>query len=79
MSDALAEIRAFIDAQQIDTTSSGWKTKLPMPPVASFDPARTYSWELETNVGSIGVSVGAGSSAFSRISRETSSEARIWV
>ena len=50
---ALAEIDALIASQGIDTTASGWKTNLDLPPVATFDGATTYYWVLETNVGTI--------------------------
>ena len=55
MSEAVAQIEAFIADQKIDTSGSGWKTSLPKPPVATFGDDKTYTWKLETNVGNISV------------------------
>jgi cyclophilin family peptidyl-prolyl cis-trans isomerase len=52
---ALETLRGFIAQQKIDTSQPGWKTRLPKPPKASFDPARRYYWHLDTNVGKIKV------------------------
>ena len=51
----MAEIQAFIDSQSIDTSASGWKTSLPKPSAVSFDASATYTWNLETNVGSLSI------------------------
>ena len=51
---ALEEIQAFIDAQKIDKSQSGWKQKLPMPPQAkAFEEGKRYLWDLETNQGKL--------------------------
>jgi cyclophilin family peptidyl-prolyl cis-trans isomerase len=50
---AIAAIDTFIEKQKIDRSKSGWKTALPKPPKLEFDPAHTYYWNLQTNVGSI--------------------------
>jgi cyclophilin family peptidyl-prolyl cis-trans isomerase len=50
---SLAAIEAFIAEQNIDTSGSSWKTKLPKPPMASFGEDETIYWMLETNVGDI--------------------------
>ncbi|MDG2048775.1 MAG: peptidylprolyl isomerase [Myxococcota bacterium] len=50
---ALASITEFIQSQKIDTNQNDWKTQLPKPPQAEFDPEKTYYWLLETNVGPI--------------------------
>ncbi len=50
---ALSAIDTFIASQKIDRASKGWKTSLPKPPQATFDPARKYWWDLETNKGKI--------------------------
>jgi cyclophilin family peptidyl-prolyl cis-trans isomerase len=50
---SFAAIEAFIAEQQIDKSESGWKTRLPKPPLVDFDPKSTFYWELETNVGPI--------------------------
>jgi cyclophilin family peptidyl-prolyl cis-trans isomerase len=57
LSEAMAQIEAFIAEQKIDTGGGSWKTSLPMPPVASFGDGKTYSWNLETNVGNISVNL----------------------
>jgi len=50
---AIDAIDAFIASQDIDKSSSGWKTQLPKPPEAEFDADKTYYWKLDTNVGPI--------------------------
>jgi peptidyl-prolyl cis-trans isomerase B (cyclophilin B) len=52
---ATETMREFIAQQKIDKSQPGWKTKLPRPPKASFDPAQTYYWNLDTNVGNVKV------------------------
>lgn len=48
--DPIAQIDAFIAEKKIDT-SGNWKTSLPKPPVLNFDPAKTYYWVIDTNIG----------------------------
>ncbi len=50
---AIETLQGFIAQQKIDTKQAGWKTRLPRPPKASFDPAHTYYWNLDTSVGAI--------------------------
>ncbi len=50
-SDPIAEIEAFIAEKKIDTSAGRWKTRLPQPPVLSFDASKTYTWVIDTNVG----------------------------
>lgn len=50
---AIAEIDAFILAHPVDKSSSRWRTKLAKPPRLKFDPKKTYTWKLDTNVGVI--------------------------
>jgi peptidyl-prolyl cis-trans isomerase B (cyclophilin B) len=51
---ALAAIDKFIADKKIDTTSSGWRTKLPKPDkVTTWDAKKTYYWSLETNKGTM--------------------------
>ena len=50
---ATAALADFIAQQKIDKSQPGWKTHLPRPPKASFDPAKTYYWHLDTNVGNV--------------------------
>ena len=52
---AIAQIQGFIQSQKIDTKKPGWKTQLPRPPKATFDPKHTYYWNLDTSVGSVKV------------------------
>ncbi len=48
---AIQALQAFIAEKAIDRTKPDWKTKLPLPPKAEFDPAKRYYWTLETNKG----------------------------
>ena len=52
---ALEAIDRFIAAQAVDTSASGWRTRLNQPPSVTFDPEAVYFWELETSVGAIRV------------------------
>jgi peptidyl-prolyl cis-trans isomerase B (cyclophilin B) len=52
---ALAQVDQFIKDQKIDTSKSGWKTKLPKPPKLTFTKGKTYFWVLTTNKGPIKV------------------------
>ena len=54
---AIDAIDAFIEESKIDKTQAGWKTRLPRPPQFEFDPDKSYSWHLATNVGKIKVSL----------------------
>ncbi len=49
----IAAIDKFIAEQKIDKSSSNWKTNLTKPPKVQFDDAKTYYWNLKTNVGDI--------------------------
>ncbi len=54
--NAVVEIDAFINDRNIDKTRAGWKTQLPKPTVeVTFDPGKTYYWNLSTNKGQIKV------------------------
>jgi peptidyl-prolyl cis-trans isomerase B (cyclophilin B) len=50
---ALAQIDAFIAKSAIDKTKPAWKTTLPKPVVATFDPKATYLMHITTNKGPI--------------------------
>lgn len=50
-----AGIDAFIQEQAIDTKRDRWRTRLPMPPVQSFEAGKELFWELQTNHGPIKV------------------------
>lgn len=50
---AVAEANAFIAKQEIVAVGNRWKTKLPKPPVFTFDPTDTYYWVLKTNQGTM--------------------------
>lgn len=54
---AMTEIEKFIADQKIDTTKSGWKTSLPKPPKATFPAGKKYNWVLQTNKGTVKVSL----------------------
>ncbi len=56
---AVAAIDKFIAEQKkagkIDLENSGWKSKLPKPPKATFSDKHDYFWVIETNKGTIKV------------------------
>jgi cyclophilin family peptidyl-prolyl cis-trans isomerase len=55
---AVAEMDKFIADQKIDKTKSGWKTSLPKPPkVTAFTPGKKYLWVLETNKGTMKITL----------------------
>ncbi len=49
----IAEIDAFIAQNPVDKSNPRWRTMLKKPPIFKFDPAKTYTWKLDTNVGKI--------------------------
>jgi cyclophilin family peptidyl-prolyl cis-trans isomerase len=51
--DAIAAIDAFIAEQKLDKSNTSWKSSLKAPPKQSFDAAKTYKWNLETNLGAV--------------------------
>ena len=51
----LAAVDAFIATREIDRSDPRWKEKLTPPPMLSFDEARAYVWELETNRGALAI------------------------
>ncbi len=52
---AIASIDRFIAEQSIDRSRDGWKTRLPRPPKAEFDPSKRYFWKISTNVGDLSI------------------------
>jgi|GEM_PF-1913857 len=50
---AMNTLKQFIRKKKIDIKSKAWKTKLPKPPKATFDPNRRYYWVLNTSEGVI--------------------------
>ncbi len=52
---ALLACDELIASRGIDTSASGWRTRLACPPTFEFDENRTYFWNIETNKGSIRV------------------------
>ena len=52
---ALEAIDEFIAGQAVDTSRDRWRTRLAKPPLPQFGADEAYRWDLETNVGSIGV------------------------
>ncbi len=49
---ALSKIDTFIEKHAVNK-QPGWRSRLSKPPRASFDPKKTYKWNLETNEGLI--------------------------
>jgi cyclophilin family peptidyl-prolyl cis-trans isomerase len=49
---AIAAIDTFIEAQAVDKSAPGWKTRLTRPPKLQFGDD-SYYWNLQTNVGAI--------------------------
>ncbi len=49
----MEQIDQFIASAKIDRDAPGWKTALPRPPAATFDPARTYAARMVTSKGTI--------------------------
>ena len=52
---AVDSINKFIAGLKVDKKNADWRTKLPKPPQATFDPKKSYYWVVETNVGSLKV------------------------
>ena len=50
---AVRQLDQFIVGANIDKSVSGWKTMLPRPPQATFDPAHSYFARMVTNKGTI--------------------------
>lgn len=50
---AIAQIDAFIAENPVDKSNKRWRTRLKKPPILKFDPTKTYSWKIDTNVGEI--------------------------
>lgn len=50
---AIDFINEFIAKSQVDKEAANWKTSLPRPPRAEFDPAHEYFWHMKTNKGDI--------------------------
>ncbi len=50
---AMLQIDEQITKAKVDKTKSGWRTSLPKPTVATFDPTHTYFVRLVTNKGPI--------------------------
>ena len=48
---AIAAIDAQIAAAHVDKKAAGWKTRLPIPKVVAFDPAKKYLAHMVTNKG----------------------------
>lgn len=49
------EIDSYISSEAVDTSGSGWRTRLKPPPTVDLDGGSSYFWDLETNVGSLSV------------------------
>ena len=44
-------IDEIVAAAKVDKSKSGWRTSVPKPPIASFDPGRKYYASVTTNKG----------------------------
>lgn len=49
----IQSIDAFIKQSGIDKSNPRWRSRLKQPPVAKFDPSKTYYWKLDTSVGEV--------------------------
>jgi peptidyl-prolyl cis-trans isomerase B (cyclophilin B) len=56
---AIKRIDAFTAEQKIDKTKTDWKTTLPKPPQETFDPTKSYFWDLQTNKGNLVIKLNA--------------------
>jgi len=52
---ALEQIDAFVAERDLHRDESWWRTRLPRPPMLSFDYESDYLWELQTSEGPITV------------------------
>jgi peptidyl-prolyl cis-trans isomerase B (cyclophilin B) len=50
---AMQQIEGMIAKAKVDTKAQGWRTSLPKPTAATFDPAHTYYARMVTNKGPI--------------------------
>ena len=50
---AMQQIESMIAKAKVDTKAQGWRTALPKPTAATFDPAHTYYARMVTNKGPI--------------------------
>ena len=50
---AITAIDQFIAGKAINKSQTNWKTRLPKPPMLTFDKAKKYYWEMDTNHGAI--------------------------
>ena len=42
-----------VNNSSVDKTDPNWKSKVTMPEMMTFEPGKTYVWELETNYGTM--------------------------
>src|SRR5690242_16846083 len=54
---AIAKIDEFIAAQKIDKSKPDWKQHLPKPPQVTFGKDKKYVWVLETNKGTMKITL----------------------
>lgn len=50
---ALVELKKFAASKKIDVHKSGWRTRLPKPPLVKKFSPKKYLWVLETSKGSL--------------------------
>ncbi len=58
---AVEAIDQFIASQNVDTSSTSWRTSLKPPLGVQFDAGSKYFWDLDTNVGAISIELFPGS------------------
>jgi cyclophilin family peptidyl-prolyl cis-trans isomerase len=54
---AIAKVDEFIAAQKIDKGNPSWKQNLPKPPQVTFSKDKKYVWVLETNKGTMKITL----------------------
>jgi cyclophilin family peptidyl-prolyl cis-trans isomerase len=54
---AIADVDKFIAAQKIDKTNASWKQNVPKPPQVTFSKDKKYVWVLETNKGTMKITL----------------------
>ncbi|MGE0144560.1 MAG: peptidylprolyl isomerase [Planctomycetota bacterium] len=53
--DLLTLLEMQLDANPVDRTADGWRTRVPPPPDVPIETRRNYFWILDTSVGSLNV------------------------
>lgn len=45
----------LVQSAAVDTTQAGWRTRLTLPPKLDFEPGQTWTMQMQTNKGAIGI------------------------